>query len=271
MAKQDQTWIIESDYHCGSKVGLRPNPRSVVQKELLKRRRDAIRWAGPPPDVLLINGDGTDGEDKRGRDTDQPNPDIQAQWVADMAYMWRAKTEYIITAGTRYHETDDGWPIGERIKKYLELLCHKGGQPKVKVTYRSKLNTTINGWFRLQARHKIGSSTIPHGRTTAPARSKIWGVINAALNSSRNGGVATWPHLVVFSHVHYFLVQEDAFGAVAVTPCWQALGGRYGDEQCDGHVDIGCYKLTVGAKEGDGWLLDKRVYQAGLEHRVESR
>jgi len=275
MAQQAQTWVLESDYHCGSATGLWSQSesftRNPIQVELHKRRDDAIEWFGERPDVVVVNGDGTDGEDPKGRDVIDADPDHQAESVAINAADWNAKTEYIIVAGTRYHETSDGWPTGKRVCDKIKLICHARGQHKIKVSYARKLNTTINGWFRLQARHKIGRSVVPYGRNTSPVRSKVWSVLNAALQSAVRGKAARWPHLLLFSHVHYWLFQQSSWGAVAVTPCWQAIGSRYGDEECDGQIDLGCFKLTVGAKESDGWRLEHRVYPAGLVDRLERR
>ena len=123
----------------------------------------------------------------------------------------------------------------------------------------------------MEARHKIGSSRVPYGRSTAPARNKFWNVLNAAIKTARTGKVVLWPHLLAFSHVHYWGRQEDAYGTVCTLPGWQAIGSRYGDEQCEGHCDLGLVRLTVNEAEDEGWNLEPRLYLPAVVSRVEHR
>jgi len=56
-----------------------------------------------------------------------------------------------------------------------------------------------------------------------------------------------------------------------VLPGWQAEGGVYGDEICDGIVNLGMVKVEVGNKESDGWQRDKMITSAAVVPYMESR
>ncbi len=248
--------VLESDYHAGSDTGLNPFPQTPIQKRVVEARQDAIKWAGEKPDYLIVAGDIVDGEQKRGRSAlDVPHLETQMDWGVNLLKMWKPKRQMVLVAGTQYHVGGDMIDAESVMAKRMK----EGGRD---CFFTRKLNMEINGWFRLEVRHYTGSSTIPHGRHTAAAKSRTWNVLNAA---QRNG---KWPHLIVRAHVHYWQYSEDAWGASMTLPGWQALGGRYGDEICDGHVDMGLVKLRVGAKKEDGWAWEKKLYQAAVVDRV---
>ena len=242
--------VVVSDLHCGSAAGLTPFATNRTQGQLYNRWADCIQHFGACPDVLVCNGDAVDGLQAKGRG--QGDSDWSSKQIMDAATllsMWKAKRT-IIVAGTGYHVR-----AGASVD-FEEMLAHL-----LRADYFHKLNLTVSDWFRLQCRHKIGGSGIPHGRFTAQSRSKAWGVMNAA----QSGGKA--PHLSVFSHVHYWSYAEDAFGATMTTPAWEALGGYYGSTSCDGHVDVGAVQLTVGKTEAEGWSWQKRLYPAAAAER----
>jgi hypothetical protein len=245
--------VIISDLHCGSEAGMTPLAGNKTQAQLYNRYADCIQHFGGRPDLLVVNGDAVDGLQLKGRgrgDSDWASKQIMD--AATLISMWKARRVAIV-AGTPYHTR------AATSVDFDEILAHQ-----LKAEYYRKLNLTACGWFRLQCRHKINSSSIPHGRFTAPARSKAWGVLNAA----QSGGRA--PHLCVFSHVHYWTYAEDAFGATMTTPAWQAIGSMYGDTACDGHVDVGAVQLVVGKSEKDGWTWQKRLYPAAAADRSVS-
>jgi len=267
----DQTWLLTGDLHVGSPTGLHPAPRTPGQEALLRMWRECQRWCGKP-DVVLINGDAIDGEDRKGRDTIEADILDQCQHAAELIHEWGATSEYIIISGTPYHEDCAGTQMSRAVADKLRVMCLEAGDGAA-VTWKRKLNTTINGWFRLQARHQIGRSSVPYGTSTAQAKSKVWQVLNAALTARREVDHVKWPHLLVFSHVHYFNLQADDYGCVVSLPCWQAYGSRYGDEQCDGHCTLGVARLTVPEQEEvETWqLIDTKRFLPRLTQRVEAR
>jgi len=241
-----------------------------MQEALLKHYKTALKWQGEP-DVVMHNGDGWDGKDYKGGDVTTDDMVDQAMDCADLIVMQKPKKEVILVTGTQYHVQHKNQQFErvcvERIKSQMQILHGR----KIRVSVRRKLKTTINKWFMLEARHNIGGSAISHGRATAPLRSQAWNVLNSALVAKDSGKAVKWPDLIVFGHRHYYMAAENAWGDVLVLPSWQALGGVYGDEICDGHVDLGLVKLTVGKDKDAGWKREKILFQAGVVPRLEAR
>jgi hypothetical protein len=92
----------------------------------------------------------------------------------------------------------------------------------------------------------------------------MWRVMNSTVTDDKR------PDLMVFSHRHAYHFSEDAFGATVVTPAWQASGGVYGDEICDGHIDLGAIRLDLD-KETQTWNLRKKLYSAHINTPVLKR
>ena len=278
-----KTWAITADLQCGLHVGLSPEPKNIIQERLLRRWEDAIAWFGRKPNVLLVVGDITQGVDPRwlanlnnedlftgvtGGDTQVPE---QIQKAARLLAMWDAVDEYILVTGTRSHSTVAYQNLEPLVATALEAEIFKTSGKIPKVSVRRKLKTKINDWFILEARHFIGRSVIPHGRSTAPTRSQMWNVLNAAIKSYEEEKPIEYPQILIFAHVHYYNYTENAWGATLICPSWQALGDPYGDEMMDGHVDLGVVKLVVGPDKESSWGKATRLYSASLISRMESR
>ena len=250
--------VVVSDLHAGSSTGLWPDRRAGrAQRVLLDRWADCIAHFGERPDILICNGDAVDGKQRKGGDLLDDNVDRQAEAAANLLEMWRPR-ECFVVSGTGYHTSD----TGDEAEALVVTLLKRAG---LVASYHRKITVRINGWWEGQWRHHIGSSGIPHGRHTPQSRSKTWQAINAAINGR------PLSQLCGYGHVHYWAYSEDAIGAVVTGPCWQALGGRYGDERCDGHVDIGAYQVTVGATKEEGWSWAKRLYPAAVGRRTVER
>ena len=265
----EQIWGLIADLHDGSPTGITATPDNAIQKGVKDAYESDVDWMGTV-DRLVVNGDALDGADKKGRENIETNLINQAIDAATMIAKWDVKKEIILVTGTAYHVDVDGMNFEKVIKESLEKhMLLKGSSAKV--TIKRKLKTTINKWFMLEGRHKIGSSGIAHGRKTSMERSKFWNVINSALNSKGRGKEAKWPDLTFFAHVHYYGFAKDAFGASMTLPCYQAIGSRFGDEACDGHIDIGCVRLTVKDTKEEGWLCEERLHPAAVVDRLEHR
>ena len=253
-----------ADFHCGSTTGLTSEPTNEIQEKLLDTYQDCINKFGKKPNIVVLNGDGIDGDDLRGKDVSKNLVNEQVNDAAKLLLMWDAVDEYIIVSGTPYHTSVNGQPVDSFIEQSLSDQLRMLGNTTTKTTYTRKDKSIINGWFRLETRHKIGRSVIPHGKSTPQTRAKIWNVLNAALKGDK------WAHLMVFAHVHYWNEQGDAFGKVISLPCWQAIGSRYGDEECDGHIDIGAVKLVI-SEEENKWQLTPLIYGASMTSRWKNR
>lgn len=235
-------WI--GDLHVGSVSGLTTEPENDIQQQILDRYEKAALGL-KEIDLLVVNGDSVDGPDTRGFTSSIPDLNEQDKQAAELISMWPAK-EIVLTTGTPYH-TGDMVQHEENIKNLLEARGSK-------CQYLYSLDIVVNGWFRVFARHHIGSSSVPHGRGTAPTRAKVWKQLNASIKG------AAAPNLCVFSHTHYYNFTEDAFGSTVILPCWQGPGGRYGESKCDGHIDIGYFKTTIGDKATRSWSWEKTLY-----------
>jgi hypothetical protein len=265
-----QTWCFVADIHCGSPVGLSPTPKNPVQAGLLNRYLDAIDWFGERPDVVVCVGDVSEGIDPK-LDIDDPSIASQFLKAAELLAMWKPTTEYIIITGTKTHTH----VLHQELEKLLiDIIKQKHWdlyRKEIEVTVHRKLNTRINDWFFLSARHFINSSSIPHGRVTPIVRSQMWGILNAALKSFQEEGPLEWPDLLVFGHVHYYDFHKNAWGATLVVPCFKGIGDKFGDELCDGSVNLGVSKIVIEDTREEGWKEDTRLYNASVVSRVESR
>jgi len=258
--KKQQNWLLLGDLHVGSRTGLSNDPGNPIQEELYSRWNDCRRYIKTlnvgSLDAVVCNGDAIDGPDRKSHDIDNPDMLSQAEEAAELLASYDAK-EYYVIAGTGYHTGVDGQDIERHVAKCLQALGKTAH-------YYDNLSVSINGWFNLWCRHFINASQVPHGRSTAQARKKYWKVLNEAIDAKGGGRVAEWPDLTVFSHVHYYNYQEDAFGAVMSLPAWQASGGKYGSRICGGHIDIGSVLLTVGKDQREGFSCQKRLYPARM-------
>jgi len=251
---------IISDTHCGSTTGLTLNPRNNIQESLLKVYQSDCDWLGKC-DILIHLGDIIDGEDLKSRDLTEDSLPHQVEDGVGIMLNIKAK-EYMLIAGTPYH-------VSQAAQMWDEMVINLLTAAKKKASYHTKLKLEVAGWFYLQARHKVGSSGIPHGRFTSPARSKTWDAVNAAIKSNATGETVRLANLLVFGHVHYWTYAEDAQGAACTMPCYQALGSKYGNLMCDGHVDLGCLKVEIGEK-GE-WSWEKRIHQPSMVSRTVKR
>jgi hypothetical protein len=249
--------VVVSDLHCGSEVALRSKPANKTQEGLKAAWKDSIKWVEVRPDLLIVNGDANDGQDRKGLSIKENDVPWQIEEAEELVKMWNPK-QVAVVEGSAYHTGDT-----VQYERFLAGYLDREGIP---ATFHTKFRAKINGWFKLQARHKVGRSVVPWGIHTAPSRSQTNQVINAAIEAKSKGAPIDWPHLSIFSHVHYWSYSESAQGAVMTTPCWKAIGDRYGDTQCDGHVDVGVVHITVGNK-GE-WSWRKRLYPARLESRT---
>lgn len=268
-----QKWLCFSDTHTGATTGLTYNPQNEVQSELLKRYIDCLGYFEcdqNPPDVILHLGDIYDGIDPRGGDVTDPSIVNQIKDSAKLIALTNPQKEAILITGTPYHVMIGTQNFEEFLEDAIQKYCWEFYKTSPRVTIHRKLKTYIEGWFLLEARHFINTSIIPHGRATAPLRSQLWNIVNAAVKSVEDEQPAKWPDLLLFGHAHYYLYSENAWGGVCVLPAWQALGGKYGDEKCSGHVDLGMVELQIGEKRGKCGFR-KRLYAAGVASRVGYR
>ena len=176
--KQKRTFkrvVFISDKHCGHKVGLTPPPwwsdgefatgRNAkivkIQRELWNFYADTIDSL-KPIDRLIVNGDAIDGKGERSGGSEQLRADRNEQCKMAAYAIDYAKAEKVgLIYGTPYHTgTDEDWEytISQMVKTPVAFIS---GQEW----------PCVNGVI-FDCKHKIGSSTIPHGRMTRLQRQK---------------------------------------------------------------------------------------------------
>jgi hypothetical protein len=230
--------FVGSDLHCGHYVGLthpdyyEPSDTKWGQTqrscwEFFSEKADKYK----PFDIVILNGDLIAGKNQKsgGRQVVTHN-------MKDQCKMALKVIKYLdcpvirIQRGTPYHVAPNGdnWEdvLIEMFPKEYDVKIHDQGFYK------------ING-KHFNCKHKIGSSTIPHGRLTALAKEILWA------NIWHNKGVQQRPDVLIRSHVHYYehIEHEGCHGII--TPALQGLGDEYGQQQCSGTVDFGFVVIDV--------------------------
>ena len=235
--------VVISDLHCGSVVGV--TPPAYQQGET---RKDQIAlWEAAtgmvarfkndigPVDVLIVNGDCLEGKCSRWGATDVITTRIRTQidMAAEFINEFNA-ADIVLTRGTPYHVGAE-----EDFEDYLAR--------EVLGEIRDHAFLEIEG-VNFSIKHKISSSTIPHGRHTAVARSRLWDVLWAEKGQHPKSDV------LIRSHVHYFDYCGNHQWLGLTTPALQGLGSKYGARMCEGTVDFGLvYFICDKGKYEWGW------------------
>lgn len=249
--------VVISDLHCGHRAGLTPPDRQYrdgddedlhkygeVQSKMWKWYCDTILSLGKI-DTLVLNGDAVDGKSDKSGGSELITSDrrIQVAMAAEAIAVVNAKKVYIIK-GTAYHTgTDEDW---EEVLADMVGAAHVG----------------FHEWIDADGvmfdfKHKIGSSSIPHGRFTAPARSALWNDLWAERK------MQPLAHIVVRSHVHYHVFLGGPGKLVLTTPALQAWT-KYGSREVEGVNDIGLasFDCEKGEYSWQAHLLDMQFAAA---------
>ena len=238
--------VIISDAHCGHNIGLVPPPwhdkvddpeLATAQIGLYDFYRAAIKLLNPI-DLLAHNGDAVDGRGERSGSLEilRVNRFVQ-QSMFVYAVGEANATDILMTIGTGYHVgslEQFERPIAEQLDAKI------GGHEWATV-----------GGVTFDFKHKVGSSQIPHGRSTAVKRERLWNLIWAERKNNPKSDV------IVRSHVHYFDYSGARDYLAVVTPALQGQGSRYSTLDCSGTVDFGLlwFDTYAGAIVDWGWIL----------------
>jgi len=230
--------FVGSYLHCGHYVGLtHPEYQTKEYPKIYETQK--VCWEFftekadkyKPFDIVILNGDLLAGKNHKsgGRQ-------IMTHSMKDQCKMAVKVLNYLdcplirIQRGTPYHVA----PNGDNWEDVLiEMLPHD---------YNIKIHD--KGFYRINkknfnCKHKIGASSIPHGRLTALAKEIMWA------NIWHQKGVQPKPDCIIRSHVHYYeyVHHEDCHGII--TPALQGLGDEYGQQQFSGTVDFGFVVIDV--------------------------
>jgi hypothetical protein len=245
--------VVISDLHCGHRAGLTPpsywysEGGGNTRDNFAKIQRSLWTWFAREVanigkvDCLVVNGDAVDGKAERsgGAELITADRDEQTDMAAECINLFKA-AKVVIIEGTPYHTgKEESWEAVLAEKVDAE---HFGEHEWI----------DVDGVI-FDFRHKIGSSQIPHGRFTAPARAALWNALWAERGRQPKANV------IVRSHVHYFTSGADSQRRVITTPALQ-IHSKFGSREIDGTNDIGFIGFTVdkGACSMDTHLCDMR-------------
>ena len=258
MGSRTKRVVIIADLHSGHRAGLTPpswqyraDPEDDPDMAKFGAEQRAVwDWYAKkieelsPVDVLIVNGDAVDGKGEGSGGTEEITTERHRQvaMAAKAINPWKAP-RIVMTYGTGYHTgKDDDWePILAR-----EVGAEKiGGHEWV----------GVNGLI-FDVKHKIGRSSVPHGRGTPLSRAAFWNKLSAERE------IEPRAHVFIRSHVHYFTYVGDGGYLAISTPALQAFGSKYGTRQCEGTVDVGLLQFDVDRDGGYSWkphLFDLRL------------
>ncbi len=172
--------VVISDLHCGHRVGLTPpefqskvsgGSRQRISQKFYKVQValwdayvEMIKNLGKI-DILIVNGDCIDGRGERSGSTELLYVDrnIQTTMAADCINHVKAGSVLMIR-GTPYHT---GYS-----EEYEDIIAEKVGAAKIEDHAWYDINGVI-----FDVKHSVGSSSVPHGRTTAISKEALWKLI----------------------------------------------------------------------------------------------
>jgi len=233
--------VVASDPHAGHEFGLCPpawwaqldesgsrrSKAGIFQRQLWEFYTTAID-ALKPIDILAVNGDAIEGKGERSGGVELITSDRHEQVeMARQAIDYAEAPVVRILFGTRYH--------AGREEDYEAMLC-KTVKGNVAVHGHDFLD--ING-CKFDIKHKVGSSTIPHGRMTPIARARLWNVMWSSEHERQPQA-----DVIIRSHVHYFGYCGGASWLGMTTPAL-TYNSAFGIRECEGLVDVGLVVFDI--------------------------
>jgi len=242
--------IILSDLHCGHQTGLTPpayqqkiaDKFGKVQRSCWAEYR-AILKRHEPYDFALVMGDCIDGTGHRSGGTETLEADRmqQAEMAADCLNTVRlhARKGFRMFGvyGTPYHS-------GEA-EDFEQIVADKAGWEKI----GSHEWFDVNGCI-IDCKHKIGSSTVPHGRHTPIAKDRLWNLLWSSKQMQPKADV------ILRGHCHYYNFCGGSDWIGITLPALQGLGTKYGSRQCSGTVDWGAVVCEIDNKGRFSWTAE---------------
>jgi hypothetical protein len=225
--------ILLGDLHCGHHASLCPSGyKSPILNELRtemmsKYKRMINRYKNI--DFLLCNGDAVEGKAGRCGGTELLEPDMinQAYMAIQLLKMWNAK-KYYFTYGTRYHvATDSGEDVERCIAEELNSTIH------------SHLFIDVEG-LTIDAKHHVGSSSIPWGKHTAVSRARFQNLLWNECGQNQPKA-----DLIARSHVHYYSDCGGYNWRAATLPALQAARTKFGGRVCEAPVHWGVVYVEI--------------------------
>lgn len=259
-ARNAKRIILLGDFHCGHLAGLTPpdfqwriGVEDPNDDKIARAQSEAWNWYTSQrkelgkPYAVFVNGDCIDGPGHRSGGTEEITTDCnkQAMMALQCIKTWKSD-RHIMTRGTPYH-TGQQEDFEDQIADALDCKIGNHEWPEV------------NGLI-FDLKHKVGSSSVPHGRHTALAKHKLWNALWARDDAQPDA------RFIVRSHVHYHAHCGGSMGGepwIAMTlPALQLANTKYGARQCDGLVNFGF--VVVDVKPSGSYTWQARI--AKLNH-----
>lgn len=229
-----------SDLHCGHGAGLTPpdwqsGAWAGASRARVVRAAQAALWdeyariaREEGADVLVVDGDATDGPGKQTGEHITRDVIEQAAMAVECINVWRGAEVYM-AFGTPFHVSADGNDI-ERVIADQVGAREIGGH----------LYLDVHG-VMFDVKHKVGSSSVPHGRHTSLARERLWQQLWSEYGQPRGSR----GDVLIRGHVHYHSVAGGSNWVAMTLPALQGLGSKYGVRECSGVVDWGLVIFDV--------------------------
>jgi hypothetical protein len=238
--------MVISDLHCGHEVGLThpgfdPDKKPKRKPELWKMRRAIWKWFAKEVaklgtiDVLLVNGDAIDGKGQASGSTELLYPDRFDQIEMGVAAIRHIGAKKVVMSyGTPYHTG--------KLEDWEDAIASEVGAEKI----GGEDTIDINGLL-INYRHKVGRSSIEHGKHTAVAKERLTNLLWATRKEYPRADVC------VRSHVHYFNYCGGSDWLAMTTPALQGYGTKFGARIATGVVDIGFVYFDIAGKNNYTW------------------
>jgi len=243
--------VVVSDFHSGHEYGLTPpdwwlredagaerisKPAKFQRRlwEFYTKTIDSLK----PIDILVVNGDAIEGKGERSGGVELITPDRHeqvrmAREIIDYAHAPIVRILY----GTRYH-------VGKE-EDFESMLKDSLHCEDVQIQGHAFLDINGNG---VDIKHKVSSSTVPHGRMTAIARAHLWNVVWNAEHERQPKA-----DIIIRSHVHYHQYCGGSSWVAMTTPAL-CYNSSYGIRECEGLVDIGMVRFDFSETGGYSWV-----------------
>ena len=233
--------LVIADLHCGHRAGLTPPSHwgnvgydkwADLRKALwleFTRKVDSLK----PIDILFINGDTIDGRGAKSGGTELICTSIASQQdIAKECIEYIDADQIVMTRGTPYH-TDHEGEMGE------DEIARAVGAVEISDQCWPEVNGVI-----FDLKHKIGGTSIPHGKGTAIAKAQLWNLVHNDFYESQPRA-----DIIIRSHVHYFYGVDGGNWHGFITPALQGLGSKFGSRICEGLVHFGLMWFNITSKE----------------------
>lgn len=258
MPKKRRRVLVLSDFHCGSVIGLTPpafddKTEPELKPQLWNMRRiiwnffaDTVDRMGKI-DLLIVNGDAIDGKGEGSGGTELLYADraTQVEMAAAAINHVGAETT-LMSFGTSYHTGKlEDWEEGVADKVDAEKISGED-------------NVNVNGCI-INYKHHTGRSSVPHGRSTAIAKDKLWNVLWA------QRGEYPLANIIIRSHVHYFNFCGSSDWLALTTPALQGYGSKVA-RRTVGTVDIGLVVFNI-ARNGQ-YTWKPMLLRLPLQHPI---